>query len=291
VRKMHFRNYDELYRDIAKWERQLPQFDAVCGVPRSGLIPATYIATRRNIRMVELSRLLDDSKGIITRSPLRAVNPIMRHARPYGNRLLIVDDTSSGQSVTFTDLRERLADAKDLDITYACVYRESEKSKVDLYYEEIPQPRMFGWNWFRHWNLRASMLDMDGVLCEDWKHRPEQAVDPEFVDHVKNAKPLFIPDVPVQAVVTSRIERYRELTEIWLKKHGVEYNQLIMHPAVTPELRRKMGDHAERKAKAYARGFNSKATRLFVESDERQARKIAEFTQKPVLCTDLMKMF
>lgn len=288
---INFRNYEEFHRDIVKWERQLPHFDAVCGVPRSGLIPATYIATRRNLRMVELNRLLDDPKDIITRSPLRDVNPVMRHAKPYGNKLLIVDDTSSGQSVTFTSLREQLADAKGLDITYACVYRESSKSKVDLYYEEIPQPRMFGWNWFRHWNLRSAMLDMDGVLCEDWTHRPEKDDDPEFVEHIKNAKPLYIPDVPVQAIVTSRLERYRSLTEEWLRKHGVVYNHLVMHPAVTPEFRRQMGDHAERKAAAYAKGFKSKQTHLFVESDEKQAKKIAAIVKRPVLCVDLMKMF
>jgi len=95
----------------------------------------------------------------------------------------------------------------------------------------------------------------------------------------------------VQAVVTSRIEKYREATEEWLKRHGVRYNALVMHPAKTPEQRRQMGDHAERKARVYAKGFKSKETMLFIESDEKQAKKIAELTKKPVLCTDLMKMF
>ena len=288
---IHFKSYEEFHKDIVAWERQLPEFDAVCGVPRSGLIPAAYLATRRNIRMVDLCRLLEDPTDIITRSPLRDVNPVMRQAKPYRNRLLIVDDTSSEDSVTFTGLREKLANVEDLEITFAAVYRASAKSKVDLYYEEIPQPRMFGWNWFRHWNLRSSMLDMDGVLCEDWQSRPELDVDPEFEEHVKNVKPLYLPDVPVQAIVTSRIERYRVLTEQWLKRHNVCYNWLIMHPAVTPELRRKMGDHAERKAIAYTKGFNSKKTTLFIESDERQAHKIAAISKRPVLCTDVMKMF
>jgi orotate phosphoribosyltransferase len=291
VSKIHFRGYDELYRDIAKWERQLPQVDAVCGVPRSGLIPATYIATRRNIRMVELCRLVENPDDIIKRSPLRDVNPVMRYDRPFGNRLLIVDDTSSDQSVTFTDLREKLAGVSGLEIAFAAVYRASAQSKVDFFYDTIPQPRIFGWNWFRHWTLRSSMLDCDGVLCEDWKGPPEKDDDPAFVEHVKNAKPLYIPHVPVQAVVTSRIERYRELTVAWLKRHGVQYNKLIMHPAGTPELRREMRDHAERKALAYVRGFKSKTASLFVESDERQARKIAEISKKPVLCTDTMEMF
>ncbi len=289
---INFKSYEDFHRDIVAWERDLPEFDAVCGVPRSGLIPASYIATRRNLRMVDLYRLLQDPVDIIERSPLRSVNPVMRHMKPFRNRLLVVDDTSSDDSVTMSHIRKVLGGFDhDLDITFAAVYRASESSKVDLCFDTIPQPRMFGWNWFRHWNLRKSMLDFDGVLCEDWKHRPELTEDPEFEDHVNNVKPLFIPDVPVQAIVTSRIERYRAESERWLKRHGVQYNYLIMHPAKTPEERRRMGDHAERKAATFAKGFKSKETMLFVESDEKQAKKIAQIAKKPVLCTDLMKMF
>lgn len=289
---INFKSYEDFHRDIVAWERDLPEFDAVCGVPRSGLIPASYIATRRNIRMVDLCRLLQDPIDIIARSPLRNVNPVMRHHKPFKNRLLVVDDTSSDDSVTMSHIRKVIGGFEhDLDITFAAVYRASESSKVDLCFDTIPQPRMFGWNWFRHWNLRKAMLDFDGVLCEDWKSRPENDVDPEFEEHVSNASPLFIPDVPVQAIVTSRLERYRAMSERWLKRHGVQYNHLVMHPAKTPEERRRMSDHAERKAVTFAKGFKSKETILFIESDEKQAKKIAQIAKKPVLCTDLMKMF
>jgi len=289
---INFKSYEDLYRDMAIWEPLLPKFDAVCGVPRSGLIPAAYLATRRNVRMVDLCRLLSDPVNIIARSPLRSNNPIMRSNRPFGNKLLIVDDATSDKGVTFQNIRSQLDTFKhDLDVSYASVYRGAEATHADLYYETIPHPRMFGWNWFRHWNLRQSMVDCDGVLCEDWKSRPEENEDPEFEDHVNNAKPLYIPDNPVQAIVTSRIEKYRKGTELWLKRHGVKYNTLIMHPAETPEQRRKMGDHAERKAMAYAKGYKSKSTILFIESDEKQAKRIAQITKKPVLCTDVMRMF
>ena len=51
---MNFKSYEELLADTVAWERDLPHYDAVCGVPRSGLIPAGYLATRRNVRMVAL---------------------------------------------------------------------------------------------------------------------------------------------------------------------------------------------------------------------------------------------
>jgi uncharacterized HAD superfamily protein len=272
---------------MAAWERQLPEFDAICGVPRSGLIPAAYIATRRNIRMVPLNELLRQPEGAIERSPLRDVNPASVYNKPYSNRLLIVDDSSSNASVTFTDLRERLSRQTSLQISYGAVYRASEHSKVDHSYREVSMPRMFGWNWYRHAYLKHAMLDMDGVICEDWKQRSEVDQDPEFVRHLHEAKPLYIPDCPVRAIVTSRIERYRPQTVAWLTKHRVKYNQLIMHPAETPEKRRAAHDHAIRKATAYRQDPYAV---LFVESDERQAAQIFELTQNPVLCVDTMTM-
>lgn len=284
---MNFVSFQRFYDDIAAWERELPQFDAVCGIPRSGMIPAGYIALRRNIRLVELTDLLREPLGAIGRAPIRETNPIVKYSRKVGRRLLIVDDSSSDQSVTITGLREKLADQLSLDITYAAVYRASEKSKVDFYYREVPQLRMFEWNWFRHWQLKTAMLDMDGVICEDWAGPPEQNDDPVFREHLKTAKPLHVPDVPIRAVVTSRLERYRAETQRWLEQHNVHYQRLIMHPAKTPEARRKAGDHAQRKAASYLQNGDSA---LFVESDIRQARIIHEQSKRPVLCTDTMEV-
>jgi uncharacterized HAD superfamily protein len=285
---MNFVSWAQLHQDIAAWERLLPAFDAVCGVPRSGLIPAAYIALRRNIRFVELADLLRQPHEAIQRAAMRDSNPIVKFNRSYGNRLLIVDDSSSERSATFNELREKLKNQTSLDISYGAVYRASSTSQLDHYYREIPLPRIFGWNWHRHFHMKRALLDMDGVLCEDWKHRPEMNNDVEFLRHMDTVKPLYIPDWPVYGIVTSRLERYRQQTEAWLRKHKVFYWQLIMHPAATPEDRRKMNDHAERKAAAY-RKF--KDASLFVESDAKQAEKIYKITQRPVLCVDTMAMF
>lgn len=282
---MNFISLDELRRDIAKWERQLPDFDAVCGVPRSGLIPATYISLRRNIRLVDLSDLLRQPEGAIQRAALRSNNPA--NDKPCGNRLLIVDDSSSNDSVTFRDLRSRLAGQTSLEITYGAVYRASPFSQTDCFYREVSLPRMFEWNWNRNWWLQSAMLDMDGVICEDWTKRWEYEVDPEFEQHVAEVKPLFLPHVPIRAVVTSRLEKYRKGTEHWLKRHGVQYAKLIMHPAKTPDLRRAVGDYATRKATAYR---TDPMACLFVESSVKQAVEIFKQTQKPVLCIDNMTL-
>ena len=285
---MNFISLTELYRDMAAWERQLPQFDAICGVPRSGLIPATYIALRRNIRLVTLSDLLRQPEGVIKRAALRPNNPICKYNLPYGNRLLIVDDSTSSDSVTFKDLRSKLETQTDLQITYGAVYRASAKSQVDCYYREVAQPRMFEWNWWRNWWTQFALCDLDGVLCEDWKGKSEVSNDLEFAKHVQEVAPLYIPQVPIAAVVTSRIEKYRKETEEWLAKHNVMYSKLIMHSAATPEQRRQMNDHAIQKAEAYK---SVPESNFFIESDVRQAAQIFKLTQRPVLCIDSMTMF
>lgn len=293
---MNFKSYEELLADTIAWERDLPHYDAVCGVPRSGLIPAGYLATRRNVRMVALDELMRDPVNIIARSPLRKYNPIMRQARGHGNTLLIVDD-AIGNGTTLSKIKERLSQVDHgLNVIYSAVYksgaiyhRKTPALEVDYFYEEVPQPRIFGWNWFRHnFFLAGGMVDFDGVLCEDWKSRPEQENDAEFLEHVKNAKPLYIPHVRVSAIVTSRLEKYRDECIDWLRKHEVLYSKLIMHPAKTPQERREARDHAERKASAYA---GDPEARLFVESDVRQAKRIFDITGKPVLCTDTMTCF
>jgi hypoxanthine phosphoribosyltransferase len=293
---MNFRAYEDLLRDLEKWEKELPEFDAVCGVPRSGLLAASYLATRRNIRLVSIDKLVgaESPESAIINAPLRDNNPLVRFGHPIGNRLLIVDDTSSKESVTMRLIRSQLADCKDLEITYGAVYQESEESAVDVYYETVAKPRLFEWNWQRHSMLQRAMFDMDGVLCEDWTARQEMDDDPEFLDHVCNAKPLFLPAYPIRAITTSRIERYRAETVAWLAKHKVKYQVLNMHPAATPEARRAARDHSYRKAQHYIKDSDSstKGSQLFVESDSKQARAISGLARgKPVLCTDNMVMY
>ena len=286
---MNFVPWNTLYEDTLKWERQLPEFDAICGVPRSGLIPASILALRRNVRMVAMSDLLSasDLSTVISSAPIRATNPIVRYAKPYSNRLLIVDDSSSNTSSTLNAIRSQLNGRDGLQISYAAVY-SAPQSNVDYFFREVRMPRMFGWNWFRHWDLQFAISDIDGVLCEDWLYRTEMSVDPEYVKFIETVKPLYLPAMPVRRLVTGRLERYREKTKKWLASHGVRYSELIMHPADTPESRRKRGDTWKIKANVYAADLEAK---LFIESSRKQAEKIFEATGRPVLCIDTQEMF
>ena len=125
-------------------------------------------------------------------------------------------------------------------------------------------------------------LDIDGVLCEN--PTPEENDDGEkYIEFLRNARPKYVPTKKIGYLITSRLEKYRAETEYWLKKHGVEYDQLIMCPYQTAEERRRRGNHAIIKAIVYSQ---LPGTVLFVESERWQAIEIARRTFKPVFCTE-----
>jgi uncharacterized HAD superfamily protein/hypoxanthine phosphoribosyltransferase len=279
---MNYVSYAQMLQDVLAWERSLPEFDAVCGVPRSGLMPASILATRRNIRLVSLSDLLRSPETAIADAKLRDSNPKVRKQLPVSNRLLIVDDSTTSRAVTLGAIREQLKDVSQLQIRYGALYCESAAS-VDLTFREVPQPRMFAWNWFRHWDLQFAALDMDGVICEDWLGQEQGVDDPKYLNFIRTVRPLYVPEVRVKMIVTGRLSRYRAQTEEWLTRHGVQYESLSMCEMATPKQRLTSGEALARKVKLYA---NDSQLRLFVESDSKAAAAIARGACKPVLCMD-----
>ncbi len=281
---MNFVTFAEFYKDISDWEKTLPHFDAVCGIPRSGVLPATLIALKRNIRLVAWESLMLDQENCINNALIRSNNPLLK--KENGKKILVVDDSTSENGVTLAWAKKCLVNCP-LDVTYGVVYYAETKNSSDLTYKLLPQPRLFEWNWLRNARIANVLFDCDGDLCEDWTRRLEQLNDPEFLAHVTNAKPVHIPQYRILGVVTSRIEKYRAQTTRWLNKQGIVFDHLIMHPAKTPEERRMLRDHGVRKAAAYDQ-LNAS---LFVESDEKQAKQIHEITGRPVLCTDTMTFY
>lgn len=283
---MNFVSFDQLCTDATAWEKQLPVFDAVVGIPRSGLVPATIIALKRNIRMLDYGDFLENPMTAMQKAIVRKINPLV--LQPYGKRILVVDDSSGRNSGTIKDLRHRLAGRTgDLEISYGVVYAEIENAYVDYCFKLLAKPRFFEWNLIRHDVLTTSVCDMDGVLCEDWTGT-EVDDDPEYMRHLTSASPFMIPQRPILGIVTGRLEKYRQLTVDWLARHNVNYGFLEMHPGPTPSHRRARNDVWQRKAATYASLSNA---RLFIESSEQQAKCIHEKTDKPVLCSLSMTLF
>lgn len=273
---MRFVTFEHLNRAIGKNLHRIPaDVDLVVGIPRSGLMVASLIALQRNLP-------LTDIEGLAT-GKLKAAGSTRRRSNwaasvAEAQHILVVDDSIS-TGAALKEARETI-DSLGLaaKFTYAAPFAlPTNFKKVDLYFEVINHPRLFEWNYMHHWAMAHACVDIDGVLC----------ADPSFIDNddgpryerfLREAPPRLLPTKPVGMVVTSRLEKYRSLTETWLARHGVEYERLAMLEGVTAAERRRGGMHAQFKAEVYQQSPHA----LFIESNLEQAIDICRIAQRPV---------
>ncbi len=285
--RVNFRSFEDMAAVIRRGLALLPHaIDVVAGVPRSGLIPAFLVALYKNAMVTDLEGLLAG----------RGFPPGTRRDKPnltvdaaqWRNVLVIDDSVDSGR--TFMELTDCLKAAdRGWNVTRCAVFGAAKRhDQVDVILEHCPQPRIFEWNLVHHpVHMLRACLDIDGVLCLD-PTEDENDDGPAYARFIASARPNLIPSVPVGTLVTSRLEKYRAQTEEWLRKAGVQFNELYMLDLPSAEERRRLKAHAPFKAEVYAEKRDS---HLFIESDHRQARQISLITGKPVVCTDRMRLF
>jgi len=166
--------------------------------------------------------------------------------------------------------------------TAAVVVDKETQGAVDLFYKIIPSPRLFEWN-LQHYHRGSVAADMDGVLCENCPSGTDLE-EQRYRKWIKNAKPYLIPNFEIDAIITCRLERYREDTEDWLRRFGVRYRELVMWDLKSKEERR---NYAEFKSEALLKV----KPHYYWESSAKQAQKIWEMTKIPTLCTDEMMFY
>jgi len=268
------------YRSIANMNdaivRNLGRFphdaDLIIGIPRSGMMPANLLAMYLNKPFTSIEQFCN---GVIYANGERKID------RGTIRKVLVVDDSiCSGNQMR--KAKEALQ-SYNIGKIFAAIYVKPENaSVVDIYCEEVDMPRVFQWNIFNSKNAEKSMFCMDGVLCVDPKINDDSE---QYIASIVNAKPLYIPKYTIDTIITCRPEKYRAITEKWLKKYDVTYKHLIMLPLNTNEGLQKVEKFGEWKAKHYA---DSK-TILFIESYVSQAMVIKQITDKQVFCTETMK--
>lgn len=259
--------------------------DLIVGIPRSGMIPALMLAELVNKRCADLDTFIEGrcmSYG--TRGGM------MRRGKE--GKVFVIDDcVCSGKSID--KVREQLLPmVGEYDIVYGCVYAESPKVEehVDVYFEDISQSDKV---YMKEWNIlhlfknrtKASMWDIDGLLCKD---PPDDRDIESYESYLPNAIPMIIPTNRVGALVTYRLEKYRGVTEEWLKKQGVEYGELMMFNAPDRDARNGTVSSAKYKANLYR---SASWAQMFVESDRKQAEKIYQLSGKPVFCYENGKLY
>lgn len=273
---MNYRSIVDLDILINNNIQKIPHdIDLIVGVPRSGLLVANILALKLNKRLADLDGFINNrfiSSG--KTKNLQSFNGVIK-------KVLVVED-SVGSGSSIIGCKKKLMFMKNYEFIYFAAYVEPGTEKyVDICFEVLKQPRLFEWNLFHHRVIISnSCFDLDGVLCED----PDDYQNDDgknYLYFLSNVKPKFLPSVKIDKIVTSRLEKYRNETEEWLKKYNVDYNELIMLDS-TAEERKEKKLHAIFKANVYKNCSNI----LFVESNIEQAIEINEITGKSVFCVE-----
>ena len=273
-----FRSYRDLVRDCKSWAQRLRgSISAVSGIPRSGIPVASILAQELHIPLVSIETLIH---GEI--SHWRPSNSKSLH-QSHGPILLVDDSICTGR--TMMTVREKLKSHSQVLFGALYVVPESEHL-VDLEGFKIQKGHFFEWTLFRGTTSKRFCVDMDGVICRDWRSNEQNEPD-QYFDHLRHSAPLAVITQELGMIVTARLERYRPETETWLEHHGICYRELIMSPFESVEMRDQYG-HARWKAEVYQQCTHQS---VFVESSRTQAKQIHELTGKQTLCYETMELF
>lgn len=250
------------------------QFDAVVGIPRSGMIPAAIIATA-------LQRPLSDVESFARGVAFERSGRIAQ----AGQRVLLVDDTVNHGAAMARAVSQIAPRASK--VTRFCVfgpYRGIE-GLVDIVCETVNGPRAFEWNMWKHARLQRWTFDFDGVFCRD-PTKEENDDGRRYEQFIETAEPLHIPTRPIGYVVTARLEKYRLHSEAWLSRNGIRHMGLRMMPYATKAERMEAGGRGQWKAEV----FKTLDSEFFIESNHKQASIIARESGRPVWCVETQSL-
>lgn len=283
---MNYRSIAHLSNDMRAWSATLPRdIDVVVGVPRSGLLVANLVALYRNLPLADLNGLLE---GRILASGPRCGAPIDDAALAQRALTILVLDDCVSTGSAMREVMEQVEPLRERHTVLlgAAYYDPRANVALDVAYEPLHMPYVFEWNLMHSWVIEHGCLDMDGVLCRD--PAPDENDDGlAYERFLQEAEPYLLPSKKIARIVTSRLEKYRDLTEDWLDRHGVAYEELVMIDHASAAERDAARNHGSYKAEVYR---SSKRYQLFVESEIEQARQIARWSGKPVFCVDTMEM-
>ena len=259
--------YENLVQMVRQWVKEIDyEYDAVIGIPRSGLIVASIIAT---IKGKPLATMLDlDSK--------------YRNGRNKDIKNILIVDDSIRTGITLKTYKDRIEKMQLKNIKWGClIIDEKQKDIIDYYHKIVNGKRIFEWN-IIHSKQYKMGYDLDGIICEDMPHKMTKD---EYRQWLKNAKPYLIPDYKIDIIITNRLEEFRNETVEWLKKHKVQYDKLIMWNNIEWDNRR--GKYQKNKLDQVLKY----KPELFIESNLNQAKYINSHSNIPVICLNEGVMF
>lgn len=194
---MNYRTLADMAQVIRKNLHLIPRLPVV-GIPRSGMIAASMIATMRHL---PLSSVMD----------------------PLPLEFLLVDDSISGGET----LKKYMPLPTAAKVTTLAVYRKPSSPPVDISFETIPGPRVWEWNWAKHAHLKSAVLDIDGVICDETERITDWKDYAGITAIRERCQLLHKPARKVLAIATGRKEHERAQTVDWLARHGIAYQHIF----------------------------------------------------------------
>jgi orotate phosphoribosyltransferase len=283
---MEYRSVADLNHTVARWATRLPRdVELLVGIPRSGLLAANLLALHLNLPVTDVEGLLQgrvmQSGGRYRGLPLEQLL-----ARPAN--VLVVDD-SAWSGATLQGVRARLeAAALPHIVQSGAVFASPEvvgSGELDHVAEILRAPALFEWSLMHTPRMARFCVDIDGVLCRD-PLRDSNDDGRRYDKFVRTATPLLLPRHEIGWLVTSRLEKYRDRTEEWLRRNGVHYGELIMMQY--PDMK------ARQAAKAYSRfkadAYLETGAELFIESAAHTALQVARLSGRAVFCADTREL-
>ena len=278
---INFRSINDLNETVKKSLSMVPKdVGLIVGIPRSGLLAANLIALHLNLPLTDLEGLIENRIVKTGERKLREDSCLKNKLSE--TKILVVDDSLlTGSTMRSVKDKIKKAGLKN-EIVFCAIFTSPEnRSEVDLYLEEIRGYRIFEWNLMHSSVITNSCVDIDGVICVD-PTEDQNDDGMRYKEFLKNATPLHLPSEKIGYLVSCRLEKYRTLTEQWLRKHKIEYGKLYMMDLPNKRARVSSGSHAKFKANIY----KLTDAKLFIESSLRQANEIAKLSNRPVLCVE-----
>jgi uncharacterized HAD superfamily protein len=79
-------------------------------------------------------------------------------------------------------------------------------------------------------SVKNYLIDIDGTICDDIPNeQPERMIDAKVYSDALVTLNKWFDQGHIITFFTSRVEENREVTELWLNKHGFKYQALLMN--------------------------------------------------------------
>lgn len=269
-----FKNFNYINALIFNTLYKVPKdIDIIVGIPRSGMLVGSILGEYLNKPVIDIYSFNYKIQNVnlcnYSKTPIIDYNKI--------KKVLLVDDTVF-MGTTINNAKNFIQKNNYEIITYCVFIYPGKTNNCDIYCQETEH--------FIPWNIlkvssNEACFDMDGVLCEEVPHSQDDDGE-NYKNFIKNSRQLFVPIQPINIIVTGRLEKYRNITETWLKEHHIIYNKLIMLnlPNIYERTKINVGQY---KGEIYRNSGLS----LFVESDLYEGTTIKQVSNKPVFCTKI----